>query len=103
MIIKLPLSLFTVENLRYHVYDIILFRLSRYFYDDALSRQRGITNLTKQKTKVIATRVTERYARALEEYACKDAYINCADLLRDALREKLQRDAPGLCKTILEG
>ncbi len=66
------------------------------------SRQRGITNLAKQKTRVIATRVTERYAQVLEEYARKDAYINCADLLRDALREKLQRDAPDLCKTMFE-
>ncbi len=68
-----------------------------------LNGQRGITNLAKKKTKVIATRVTERYAQVLEEFARKDAYINCADLLRDALREKLQRDAPDLCKTFLEG
>jgi Arc/MetJ-type ribon-helix-helix transcriptional regulator len=59
--------------------------------------------LGKQKTKVIATRVTERYAQALEEFVRKDAYINCADLLRNALREKLQRDAPDLCRMILEG
>lgn len=59
--------------------------------------------MAKKKTKVIATRVTERYAQVLEEFARKDAYINCADLLRDALREKLQRDAPDLCKTFLEG
>lgn len=58
--------------------------------------------MAKQKTRVIATRVTERYAQVLEEYARKDAYINCADLLRDALREKLQRDAPDLCKTMFE-
>ncbi len=59
--------------------------------------------MVKQKTKVISTRVTQRYAQVLEEYARRDAYINCADLLRDALREKLQRDAPDLCKTIAEG
>jgi Arc/MetJ-type ribon-helix-helix transcriptional regulator len=59
--------------------------------------------LTKQKTKVVATRVTEHYAQVLEEYARKDAYINCSDLLRDALREKLQRDAPELYRQVLWG
>lgn len=80
-----------------------MFGLSSYFYYLALSGQRGITKLVKQKTKVIATRVTQRYAQVLEEFARKDAYINCADLLRDALREKLQRDAPELCRQVLEG
>lgn len=51
----------------------------------------------------MATRVTERYAQLLEEYTRRDAYINCADLIRDALREKLQRDAPELCSEVLEG
>jgi post-segregation antitoxin (ccd killing protein) len=49
--------------------------------------------LMQKKTKVIATRVTERFADLLEQH-CQDAYINCSDLIRDALREKFRKDAP---------
>lgn len=58
--------------------------------------------MAKQKTKVIATRVTQQYAQLIEEFSRKDAYLNCADLVRDALREKLARDAPELCKQLVE-
>lgn len=46
-----------------------MFGLSSYSYYLALSGQRGITNLVKQETKVIAPRVTERYAQVLEGFA----------------------------------
>jgi Arc/MetJ-type ribon-helix-helix transcriptional regulator len=59
--------------------------------------------LAKKKTKVIATRVTERFADLLEEFCRQDAYINCSDLIRDALREKLRKDAPELFEPLLEG
>ena len=58
--------------------------------------------MNKQKTKVIATRVTKQYAQLIEEFTQKEAYLNCADLVRDALREKLAKDAPELCKQFLE-
>jgi Arc/MetJ-type ribon-helix-helix transcriptional regulator len=57
--------------------------------------------MNKQKTKVIATRVTQQYAQLIEEFTQKEAYLNCADLVRDALREKLAKDAPELCKQFL--
>jgi len=56
--------------------------------------------LAKKNTKVIATRVTERFANLIEEYCSQDAYINCSDLIRNALREKIQQDAPELYKRL---
>jgi Arc/MetJ-type ribon-helix-helix transcriptional regulator len=58
--------------------------------------------MEKKKTKVIATRVTKQLAQAIEKYRRQGSYINTADLIRGALREKLQRDAPQLCKHFLK-
>lgn len=55
----------------------------------------------ENQTIVVSTRVTQQFARVIEQYCRQDAYINCADLLREALREKLQRDAPELYKHYL--
>ena len=55
----------------------------------------------EKQTKVVATRVTQQFAQVIDEYCRQDAYINCADLIREALREKLQRDAPELYKHFL--
>ena len=48
------------------------------------------------KTKVVATRVTPKLAELIDEFCRRDAYINESDLIRDALREKIQHDAPEL-------
>ena len=48
------------------------------------------------RTKVIATRVTESMFYLIEKYLEKDTHVNNADLLRDAIREKIRRDAPDL-------
>ena len=56
--------------------------------------------MEKEKTKVVATRVTQRFADLIEEYCRQDAHVNSADLIRDALREKIQRDAPDLYKRL---
>jgi len=45
---------------------------------------------------VVATRITEPFAKILEEYMMRDAHASPADLLRDALREKIKRDTPDL-------
>lgn len=56
--------------------------------------------MTKEKTRVMATRVTERFAKLIEEYCRQDAHVNAADLIRDALREKIQREAPELYRQL---
>jgi Arc/MetJ-type ribon-helix-helix transcriptional regulator len=59
-------------------------------------------NMTKQKTKVIATRIPEQFAEILQTYCKKEAYINLADLLRDALRNKIQHEAPQLYNQLFQ-
>jgi len=54
------------------------------------------------KLKVMSTRITESLARVVEEYLRIDAHVGPADLLRDALREKLKRDVPDLYKTMYQ-
>jgi len=52
--------------------------------------------MKKEKTKVVATRVTQRFAELMEAYCRQDAHVNSADLIRDAIREKIRRDVPKL-------
>ena len=49
---------------------------------------------TKEKTRVISCRVPERFAEIIQKFCSLDAHVNPADFLRDALREKVKRDAP---------
>jgi Arc/MetJ-type ribon-helix-helix transcriptional regulator len=50
----------------------------------------------KDKTKIVAARVTEATLEILNEYCSRNAHINISDFIRDAIREKIQRDAPQL-------
>lgn len=58
--------------------------------------------MEKEKTKVVATRVSQRFFDLIETYCRQDAHVNSADLIRDALREKIQRDAPELYRRLFE-
>jgi len=51
---------------------------------------------TKERTKVLSCRVTERFADLVQKYCHLDAHINPADFIRDAIREKIKQDAPHL-------
>jgi Arc/MetJ-type ribon-helix-helix transcriptional regulator len=82
--------------------DNILFGLISHFCSQA-NMSTGENKLPKNKTKVIATRVTKRFASLLEQHCRQDAYINFADFIRDALREKLRKDAPERFRLLLEG
>jgi len=57
--------------------------------------------MEKTKLKVISTRVTAPLAKAIEEYLRMDAHVSPADFVRDAIREKLKRDAPQLYQKML--
>lgn len=50
----------------------------------------------KNETKVVSTRVTLRLADLIEEFCRRDAHLNVADFIRDAIRDKLQGEAPEL-------
>jgi len=46
--------------------------------------------------KTLSVRVGTHLADALEEHLSNSMYLNRSDFLREALREKLARDAPDL-------
>lgn len=54
------------------------------------------------KTKVVATRVTDPLAKLIERYLKMDAHVSPADFIRDAIREKIQRDAPHLYQELFQ-
>lgn len=54
------------------------------------------------KTKVVATRVTCRTSELIDEFCRRDGHVNVADFVRDAIREKLQREAPELYRRFFE-
>lgn len=56
--------------------------------------------MKKPKSVTVGTRITEPFAKILEEYVRRGAYVNLADLLRGALREKIRRDAPDLMENL---
>jgi len=56
-----------------------------------------------EKTKVVATRVTMKTAELIVEFCKRDTHVNSADFIRDAIREKLQREAPELYRRFFEG
>lgn len=56
----------------------------------------------KDDTKVVSTRVTLRLAELIEEFCRRGAHINPADFIRDAIRDKLQREAPELYNKFLQ-
>jgi Arc/MetJ-type ribon-helix-helix transcriptional regulator len=49
---------------------------------------------------VVSVRITRRLHDLLAEYMKRDAYITESDFLRDAIREKIKRDAPHLYKRL---
>jgi len=61
-----------------------------------------VNYLRKHLTIIVATRVTRNFAEIMHEYCCKDAHINFSDFIRDAIREKIQRDAPELYQRLFK-
>ena len=50
-----------------------------------------------ENTKVVGARVPIRFAQIMEVCLRQKNYKDRSDLIRGALREKLQRDVPDLC------
>ncbi|NLF87973.1 hypothetical protein GX563_04030 [Candidatus Bathyarchaeota archaeon] len=50
----------------------------------------------------INARVPLSLKRLMQEFVAKDTHINESDLIRDSIREKIQRDAPELYNHLFE-
>ena len=55
------------------------------------------------RTKTIATRVTIPFAKLIDSYLERDCHVTPADFIRDAIREKIRRDAPNLYDDLFVG
>ena len=51
----------------------------------------------------VSFRIPETLKVLIERYVRCDLHVNISDFFRDALREKIQRDAPELYKQLFEG
>ncbi len=51
----------------------------------------------------INVRVTSTLKKLIEKYVHLDTHINLSDFARDAMREKIKRDAPWFLEEILRG
>jgi len=50
----------------------------------------------------VNVRITPTLKKIIEKYIDQDTYINMSDFARDALREKIKRDAPWLIDDVMK-
>ena len=58
--------------------------------------------MEKQNEDVIAARVPKKLKDLVQRYLQLDTHLNESDLLRDAIREKIKRDAPKLFDEVFQ-
>ena len=56
----------------------------------------------ERETVVLSCRVSKRFAKLVREYCSLDMHLNPADLFRDALREKIQKEAADLYQKLFQ-
>jgi len=54
----------------------------------------------EQRAVYVGSKVPARLRELMEKFIEMDAHLNISDLIRDAVREKIQRDAPELYKSL---
>jgi len=52
---------------------------------------------------IITTKITKRMREVIEEYIKRNLHVTISDFVRDAIREKLERDAPHLVEGVFKG
>lgn len=55
--------------------------------------------MTTEKTIVVSCRVSEKFAELIKKHCANDMHINVADFIRDAIREKLEKERRFLKET----
>jgi len=56
--------------------------------------------LEKDRDAIIAARVPSTLKELIKRFVIKDTHMNESDFLRDAVREKIKREAPDLYKQV---
>ena len=57
---------------------------------------------SEHQTTVLSCRVSKRFADLVRQFCRLDMHLNPADLLRDSIREKIEREAPELYKQLFQ-
>jgi len=55
-----------------------------------------------KETVNVNVRITPTLKKIIEKYIDQDTYINMSDFARDAIREKIKRDAPWLIDDVMK-
>jgi len=55
----------------------------------------------ERRVEVVSAKVPASLRAMMEEFVRRDAHLNISDLIRDAVREKILREAPDLYKEYL--
>lgn len=58
--------------------------------------------MSKENDTIIAFRAPATLKETVKEFVQLDMHMNESDFYRDAAREKIQREAPDLCKRLFE-
>jgi hypothetical protein len=58
--------------------------------------------MERQNDAVICARVPGRLKKLVEDFLSRDCHINVSDFLRDAVREKIKREAPELYSKLFQ-
>jgi len=60
--------------------------------------------MDKQKEEaVIAARVSQTLKALIQKYIAQDTHLNESELIRDAVRQKIQKEAPILYQELFKG
>ena len=56
----------------------------------------------KSDLEVISTKVTRKFNIVIEKFLVMDSHVTKSDLVRDAIREKIKREAPQLLEEMMK-
>ena len=56
----------------------------------------------KSDLEVISTKVTRKFNIVIEKFLVMDSHVTKSDLVRDAIREKIKREAPQLLDEMMK-
>jgi Arc/MetJ-type ribon-helix-helix transcriptional regulator len=57
---------------------------------------------TRKSLVQVSFRIPKTLKEVIEQYVKSDLHVNASDFFREALREKIQRDAPELYKALVK-
>ncbi len=57
----------------------------------------------KERLTVVSLKVTHSFKKLIEDFIALDTHVTKSGFVRDAIREKIMRDAPGLYARLFSG